>query len=71
MAILPQILAMAKALSLQVIVEGIETDLQAEYFAGAGERILGQGRYFGAPVAPEVFARVLSENEQKSMVSAD
>jgi sensor c-di-GMP phosphodiesterase-like protein len=71
MAILPQILAMAKALSLQVIVEGIETDLQAEYFAGAGERILGQGRYFGAPVSPEAFERVLAENEQKSMVSAD
>jgi len=64
MAILPQILSMARALNLQVIVEGIETDFQAEYFEGAGEHILGQGRYFGGPVAPEMFERVLAENEQ-------
>jgi sensor c-di-GMP phosphodiesterase-like protein len=52
-AILPQILAMARALDLQVIVEGIETAQQADYFAGSEKQILGQGWLFGHPVPIE------------------
>jgi sensor c-di-GMP phosphodiesterase-like protein len=64
LAILPQILAMAEALHLQVIVEGIETSLQADYFYSGANRILGQGWLFGHPVAAEEFSRLLAESEK-------
>jgi len=54
-AILPQILAMAQALDLQVIVEGIETVEQASYFAVLEMPMLGQGWLFGHPVPADVF----------------
>src|SRR5208283_2278408 len=38
-AILPQILSMAEALKLQVIVEGVETGPQANYFASAAQPV--------------------------------
>jgi sensor c-di-GMP phosphodiesterase-like protein len=48
-AILPQILAMAQALKLAVIVEGVETAGQATYFDAHERTILGQGWLFGKP----------------------
>lgn len=62
--ILPQILAMAKALNLLVIAEGIETDAQAAYFAGAEVPVLGQGWLFGRPVPAEVFLQSMAEKEK-------
>ena len=51
MAILPQILAMAQALDLAVIAEGVETDQQARYFAAAKQqRVFAQGWLFGRPM---------------------
>jgi sensor c-di-GMP phosphodiesterase-like protein len=49
-SVVPQILDMAKQLDLLVVVEGIETEAQAEYFRRAGRGILGQGWLFGRPV---------------------
>ncbi|MDE3202100.1 MAG: EAL domain-containing protein [Acidobacteriota bacterium] len=50
-AILPQILNMARQLNLQVTVEGIETPEQAEYFTHrATESIHAQGWLYGRPV---------------------
>jgi len=49
-SVVPQILEMAARLGLQVVVEGIETAEQAEYFRAAGRGILGQGWLFGKPV---------------------
>jgi sensor c-di-GMP phosphodiesterase-like protein len=63
-SILPQILAMAKSLNLQVIVEGIETSQQANYFIGRAKSILGQGWLFGHPVPPEEFLRLLAASKQ-------
>jgi sensor c-di-GMP phosphodiesterase-like protein len=63
-SILPQILAMAKLLNLQVIVEGIETSQQASYFIGRAKSILGQGWLFGRPVPPEEFLPLLAASEQ-------
>ncbi|MGO9319143.1 MAG: EAL domain-containing protein [Terracidiphilus sp.] len=65
-AILPQILAMAEALKLQVIVEGIETGQQAEYFSPSALTILGQGWLYGRAVAPDEFQRLLAEDEKKA-----
>jgi EAL domain-containing protein (putative c-di-GMP-specific phosphodiesterase class I) len=46
------IVAMAKALSLQVVVEGVETSEQLAFFAKAKcDRY--QGYYFSKPVPPE------------------
>jgi len=44
--ILPQILALARTLNLEVIAEGIETAEQAEYFAEVDWPVLGQGWLF-------------------------
>ena len=49
-SIVPQILAVAKALSLRVVVQGIEREDQANYFAADDYAILGQGWFFGLPV---------------------
>jgi sensor c-di-GMP phosphodiesterase-like protein len=69
LSILPQIMAMAEALHLQVIVEGIETRQQADYFDSGSNRVLGQGWLFGRPVTPEAFADLLEE--QKKAASAE
>ena len=65
-SILPQILAMAEALKLQVIVEGIETGQQANYFSPCTLPILGQGWLYGRAVAPDEFHRLLAEDEKKA-----
>jgi sensor c-di-GMP phosphodiesterase-like protein len=49
-SVVPLILNMAYQLGLMVVVEGIETREQAEYFRKAGAGILGQGWLFGQPV---------------------
>jgi sensor c-di-GMP phosphodiesterase-like protein len=49
-SVVPLILKMAYELGLMVVVEGIETIEQAEYFRKAGSGILGQGWLFGKPV---------------------
>jgi sensor c-di-GMP phosphodiesterase-like protein len=66
--IVPQILAMAKALSLQVIVEGVETDEQASYFASAEQPIFAQGWLFGRPAPASEFYRRLAEDTEKAQV---
>ena len=61
-SILPQILTMAGALSLRVIVEGIETEQQARYFAAANQAIFAQGWLYGRPITPSAFRRLLDKN---------
>jgi len=65
-AILPQILAMADALDLLVIVEGIETEEQARYFAALERPVMGQGWLFGRPVPADVFHANLASAEAGS-----
>jgi len=60
-AILPQILAMAEALNLSVIVEGVETGEQADYFVAGPRPIFAQGWLFGRPISSEEFHRRLAE----------
>ena len=54
-SVVPQILDMASQLGLMVVVEGIESEQQAEYFARAGRGIMGQGWLFGRPVSAALF----------------
>jgi sensor c-di-GMP phosphodiesterase-like protein len=58
-ALLPQILGMAAALKLRVIVEGVETGEQALYFSKAGDAILAQGWHFGRAVPVSDFKKLL------------
>ncbi len=59
-SVVPQILEMASQLDLQVIVEGIETEQQAEYFRDRGRSIQGQGWYFGRPLPAAEFKALFS-----------
>jgi sensor c-di-GMP phosphodiesterase-like protein len=68
-AILPQILAMAGALHLEVIVEGIETREQAVYFASLSQPSFGQGWLFGRAVPPDAFHRLLAEDEKRTQAA--
>jgi sensor c-di-GMP phosphodiesterase-like protein len=66
-SVVPQILGMARQLGLLVVVEGIETEEQAEYFRSIGRGILGQGWLYGKPVTAEQFRRQL----RSSLTQAD
>jgi sensor c-di-GMP phosphodiesterase-like protein len=70
-SILPQILAMAETLKLRVIVEGIETELQANFLGGINRSILAQGWLFGRPVPAGEFHRLLAEEEEQTFVPMD
>ncbi|MDR3741467.1 MAG: EAL domain-containing protein [Terracidiphilus sp.] len=61
-ALIPQILAIAKSLHLEVIVEGIETEPQADYFSLVEQKVYGQGWLYGRPVPPEAFLGLLAGN---------
>jgi len=64
--ILPQILAMAKALNLNVIVEGIETGEQAAYFSSSEHSVHAQGWLFGRPVSIGEFRHILGQDDKKT-----
>lgn len=58
-AILPQIIAMARSLNLCVVLEGIESEHQANYFPTDNIRIYGQGWLYGRPMPAFDFLRLL------------
>jgi len=62
-SVLPQIMDMAAKLRLLVVVEGIETEEQAEYFRAAGNGILGQGWLFGKPLPAAEFREFHAAND--------
>lgn len=66
LSILPQIMAIARTLALEVVVEGIETEEQAEYFAQYDQPISGQGWLYGRPVTAEQFHRLILEREEST-----
>ena len=67
-AILPQIMAMAKSLNLEVVVEGIETDQQALYFSDGTQRVYGQGWLYGRPISAEAFRCLLAEQGESLII---
>jgi sensor c-di-GMP phosphodiesterase-like protein len=69
-AILPQIMAMAKSLNLEVVVEGIETDQQALYFSNGTQRVYGQGWLYGRPISAEAFRALLAEQGERPILPA-
>jgi sensor c-di-GMP phosphodiesterase-like protein len=67
-SILPQILSIAGALHLGAIVEGIETEQQADYFAHAQIRVLGQGWLYGHPVPADEFIGILIADDMRELI---
>jgi sensor c-di-GMP phosphodiesterase-like protein len=49
-SIVPQIIEVAKALHLEIVIQGIEREEQARYFATNNPAMLSQGWFFGHPV---------------------
>ena len=70
-AILPQILAMARSLGLDVIIEGIEIERQADYFSMSPEngKMYGQGFLYGRPVPIEEFHGLLVDEQAKPLAA--
>jgi sensor c-di-GMP phosphodiesterase-like protein len=65
-SILPQILAMAEVLNLEIVVEGIETEEQVGYFASSSSRrIRAQGWLFGRPMAASKFLAMRAEDPEE------
>ena len=63
-SIVPQILAVASALSLSVVVQGIEREEQVSYFSGGDPKILGQGWFLGLPVSARTLRYLCAERTE-------
>ncbi len=63
-SIVPQILGVARALHLKVVVQGIEREDQATYFSDEDKSILGQGWFFGLPVPAKGLIYLCSERSE-------
>jgi sensor c-di-GMP phosphodiesterase-like protein len=61
-SIVPQIIDMAAQLGLQMVIEGIETRLQAEYFRAALPNGLGQGWLYSKPVSSTELRRIVQKS---------
>jgi diguanylate cyclase (GGDEF)-like protein len=59
------IISLGHALDLKVIAEGVETDAQVRFLAKHRCDEV-QGFYYGEPVAPEDFAKLLAKNRRKA-----
>ena len=59
-AIVPQILAMADALHIKVVVEGVERVEQSAYFANLDQQILAQGWHFGEAVPAKELLQLIA-----------
>jgi sensor c-di-GMP phosphodiesterase-like protein len=56
---------MAETLKLRIVVEGIETQAQADYFAASDQKINAQGWLFGRPVPARQVLQMLDEEEAR------
>ena len=61
--ILPQILSMAKSLHLGVVVEGVETTKQSDYFSPGEQKIYAQGWLYGRPASAEAIRSLIASNQ--------
>ncbi|MCL7999400.1 EAL domain-containing protein [Brucella sp. 21LCYQ03] len=69
-SIVPQIIAMAHQYGLDIVVEGIETEDQAEYFRGVCAKLVGQGWLFGKPVNAEAAQVLVNKGFLKKLSKA-
>jgi sensor c-di-GMP phosphodiesterase-like protein len=62
--IVPQILELAKTFGLAVVVQGIEREEQANYFAADAPHVFGQGWFFGLPVPARSLQYLCAEKSE-------
>ncbi|MGZ5007202.1 MAG: EAL domain-containing protein [Methylobacter sp.] len=67
-AIIRTILALGKNLNLNVIAEGVETDIQREYLTDYGCLIF-QGYLFGMPVSADMFKQSLLNGQSEKLLT--
>ncbi|WP_420237380.1 EAL domain-containing protein [Telmatobacter bradus] len=65
--LIPQILAIVETLHLNVVVEGVETEEQASYFAATEQPVLVQGWLFGRPQPLAEFIKLRAEIDKKQL----
>jgi sensor c-di-GMP phosphodiesterase-like protein len=68
--VLPQILALAKSLGMEVVVEGVETEAQAEYLKASGQRLDVQGWLFGKPMDAAAFTTFCKKSKSAAHACA-
>jgi sensor c-di-GMP phosphodiesterase-like protein len=61
--ILPQMIAMAGSLGLEVIVEGVETEEQRRFFSADHKPLRLQGWLFSEPLSVEGLSSYLDQND--------
>lgn len=69
-SILPQILALAESLHVEVIVEGVETEEQAAYLIQTGKVMQAQGWYFGRPVCAADLPKYREQRQAETAMAA-
>jgi sensor c-di-GMP phosphodiesterase-like protein len=68
-SILPQILALAVSLHVEVIVEGVETQEQAAYLIATGSVMQVQGWYYGKPVEASELPKYKEDMARQSQIA--
>lgn len=68
-SILPQILSMAESLTLDVIVEGVETNCQVDYLEATGKALRAQGWFFARPLTASALPDCLDRVETPAVAA--
>lgn len=66
LAIVPQIMNMARSLNLGVVVEGVETEQQALYFTVNDQTVHGQGYLYSEPLSLDQFLQVMAPRLERA-----
>jgi len=61
--ILSQMLEMASSLGVEVVVEGVETEVQRDYLVASGKTLRAQGWYFSRPLSAEALYSFHAKNK--------
>ena len=71
LAIIPQIMNMARSLNLGVVVEGVETEQQALYFTVNDQTVHGQGFLYGEAIPAEQFLEIMAPKLVRASAEAE
>jgi sensor c-di-GMP phosphodiesterase-like protein len=61
--LLPQMIAMAESLGVEVIVEGVETEVQRKFLSANEKPLRLQGWYFSKPLSAEALSSFVDKND--------
>ncbi len=64
--VLPQILSLAASLGMEVVVEGVETETQADYLESTGKPLQVQGWLFSKPMSADALAAFWDSSHQQT-----